>query len=879
MPSDNSLTPMMEQYFRLKGEHRDALLFFRLGDFYELFYEDAKIASPILEIALTSRQKVPMCGVPHHAASSYLAKLLRHGYKVAVCEQVEDPKTAKGVVKREVVKVLTPGTAVEIDLEESKENTYVASVITSSEGWGMAFVDLVSGDMRTLQGAPSEMRLLADEIFKISPKEILFPEGGESELQEWLAPDGWISLTRSPVEDWLFDYPQAAQVLRDHFGVKFLSGFGLEDKPLAVQAAGALLYYLRKIRKEALVLVHRLSYLHASQHLVLDGVTVKNLELVRNLRDGRVKGSLLDIIDFTATSMGGRLLRSWLLRPLIDIDEIRGRLDAVEDALRQTIARHEVRGLMKDVLDLERLTGRISLAAAHPRDLVALKKSLSLLPSIEDNLASFSAGPFKEIRERWDNARDIEGLIAKAILDEPAFLLTEGGIVKDGYHEELDELRAVSRSGKVFIAQLEKRERERTGIASLKVRYNKVFGYYIEVTKPNLRFVPLDYARKQTLVGSERFLTPELKEHEEKVLHAEEKIKTLEYRLFQEVRETISKETHRLQAIAADIAALDVLLSMAECAAQRNYCRPDVDDGDVIQIREGRHPIIEVCQNEPFIPNDADLDCREDQILIITGPNMGGKSTFLRQVALVAILGQMGAFVPASSASLGTVDRIFTRIGAMDFLSVGQSTFMVEMLETAGILHNATARSLILLDEVGRGTSTFDGLSIAWAVVEYLHEREGLRAKTLFATHYHELTDLALTLARIKNYHVSVRERKDEIIFLRKIVEGPSDQSYGIHVAKLAGIPREVIDRAREILFNLEKLELDDAGVPRLSYRARSRRSTSQMFLFPEDREAGLLQDIKEEIASLDLSSLTPLQALNVLSRLKEQIDSGPKIQ
>jgi len=523
--------------------------------------------------------------------------------------------------------------------------------------------------------------------------------------------------------------------------------------------------------------------------------------------------------------------------------------------------------------------GNISLAAAHPRDLVALKRSLAPLPGIQEGIRTLSAKLFRDILSRWDSAGDVVDLIEKAILDEPAFLLTEGGIIKDGYHAELDDLRSVSRSGKTLIAQIEKRERERTGIGSLKVRYNKVFGYYIEVTKPNLPQVPPDYMRKQTLVGSERFLTPELKDYEEKVLHAEERIGVLENRLFLEVREAVARETHRLQRIAADVACLDVLLSMAECAARRNYARPEVDDGEAIVIREGRHPVIEVSQGEPFIPNDTDIDGGDNQILIITGPNMGGKSTYLRQVALISILGQAGSFVPAKSARLGLVDKIFTRIGAMDFLSVGQSTFMVEMLETASILHNATSRSLILLDEVGRGTSTFDGLSIAWAVAEYLHEREGLRAKTLFATHYHELTELALTMKRIKNYHVAVKEWKDEVIFLRKIIPGPSDQSYGIHVAKLAGIPRDVIDRAREILFNLENQELDEAGLPRLAYRTRKNHDRNQLMLFAEDREFALLKDLRSEIEGLDLSSLTPLEALNILGGLKDRLKPGMKPQ
>jgi DNA mismatch repair protein MutS len=875
MAKDTSLTPMMEQYFRLKELHPDAILFFRLGDFYEMFYEDAHTAAPVLDITLTSRQKVPMCGVPYHAVSSYVPKLLRQGFKVAICEQVEDPQAAKGVVRREVIKVLTPGTAVEVETEEAKEGTFIVSLALEEDGWGMALADLSAGEVRTLEGAWSEAKLLADEIFKAAPKEILYPRGAEDALRRALPRDGESEAALSPAEGWLFDPPQAARAVLEHFGAKSLAGFGLEDKPRAVAAAGALLAYIKKVRRDSLALVHRLSYLHAGGHLVLDATTVRNLELVRNLRDGRTRGTLLDVIDFTVTAPGGRLLRSWLLRPLLDIAAIAARQDAVAEALGATIARRELREALKGVLDLERIVGKIALAAAHPRDLVALKRSLAPLPRLAGEVRSLSSGLFRELAARWDNAADVAALVDKAILDEPAFLLTEGGLVKDGWNGELDELRSVSRSGKSFIAQLERRERERTGIGSLKVRYNKVFGYSIEVTKPNLSQVPPDYTRKQTLVNAERFLTPELKDYEEKVLHAEERIGVLEHRLFLEVRETVARETRRLQRIAADVAALDVLLALAECAARRGYVRPVVDDGDALRIEAGRHPVIETTQAEPFIPNDLDVDTIEDQILIITGPNMGGKSTFLRQAALIVLLGQMGAFVPAKAARLGLVDRVFTRIGAMDFLSVGQSTFMVEMLETAAILHNATPRSLILLDEVGRGTSTFDGLSIAWAVAERLHEREGVRPKTLFATHYHELTELGLTLPRIKNYHVSVREWKDEVVFLRRIVAGPSDRSYGIHVAKLAGIPRDVIDRAREILFNLEKRELDETGLPRLASRGRPAGDRSQRLLFAEDRETALLRELKEQIEALDLAALTPLEALNVLAGLKDRLAMG----
>jgi DNA mismatch repair protein MutS len=872
MTRESSPTPMMHQYLRLKKAHPDAILLFRLGDFYEMFYEDAKTAAPILEIALTSRQKVPMCGVPFHAVSSYIARLLKRGFKVAISEQLEDPKKARGVVKRDVVKVLTPGTAVEVDLEGAKESVFVAGVSRSANGWGLALIDLASGRMRTTQGTWGEARSLADELFRASPKEIVFPEDDEPEIESLTAPLASDPPVKSPLEAWAFNFPQARGLLLEHLGVTTLAGFGLEDKELAVSAAGALLHYLKKIRKDSLNLVQQISYFHVSQHLILDATTIKNLELVRNLRDGRVKDSLLDVIDTTVSPLGGRLLKSWLLEPLVDPAAINVRLEAVDEWLRKTVERRELRDQLKGVLDLERLTGKISLAAAHPRDLIALKRSLEPLPAVGAALASFAAPLVAEIRAGWDNGLDIRELVGAAILDEPAFLLTEGGIIREGFDAELDGLRGASRSGKSFIAQLEIRERQRTGISSLKVRYNKVFGYYIEVTKPNLHLVPADYSRKQTLVGSERFLTPELRDHETKVLAAEERSAEIENRLFVEVRSRIAAETPRLQRIASAVAQLDALAALAELASQRNYSRPAVNSGDRIVIREGRHPVIETATAEPFIPNDTLLDRDDDQILIVTGPNMGGKSTYLRQVALIVILAQMGSFVPASAAELGVVDRVFTRIGAMDFLNVGQSTFMVEMLETANLLNNATPRSLILLDEIGRGTSTFDGLSIAWAVAEHLHDQEEVRAKTLFATHYHELTELALTMKRIKNYHVAVKEWKDEVIFLRKILPGPSDRSYGIHVAKLAGLPRAVVDRAREVLFNLEKLELDEAGAPRLAYRTRARRDKSQLLLFREEREQERLRAIRDELADCDISALTPLEALNFLNNLKDRL-------
>jgi DNA mismatch repair protein MutS len=877
MSTKKTLTPMMEQYLNLKRKHPDSLLFFRLGDFYEMFYEDAKKASPVLEIALTSRQKVPMCGIPYHAAESYLTKLLKHGFKVAICEQVEDPKTAKGVVKRDVVKVLTPGTAVELDIQEDRENTFVSSLVFEEDSWGLAIIDLVSGQLKTTQSDPESRMVLADELFRFSPKEIIYPQGQESQVEDILMFNNLGNMMKSPQEDWLFDFAQARSILMDQFQVKSLEGYGLADKPFAVSAAGALLYYLKKLRKDSLLLIHRMAYIQTHQHMTLDTSTIKNLELVKNLREGKRSGSLLDILDATGTSMGARLLKSWLLQPLMDTTSIELRLESVEELLEATIQRHELRDTLKEIYDLERLTGKISLGVANARDLIALHRSLIPLPQIQKMLTSFSSGRLKGILDAWDNGHDLVELIERSIKEDPAYATTEGGIIKKGYNSELDDLRKISHSGKSFITQLEKKEKERTGISSLKIRYNKVFGYYIDVTKPNLPMVPPDYIRKQTLVNSERFITEELKEYEDKVLNAEERIGELEYQLFLEVRGKVAEEARRLHKMALDIATLDVLSSLAEVASQKNYTRPVVNTGEAVRILGGRHPVIEETNEEPFVPNDVFLNRDEDQILIVTGPNMGGKSTYLRQVALICILAQMGSFVPAEESEIGVVDRVFTRIGAMDFLAVGQSTFMVEMLEAANILNNATSRSLILLDEIGRGTSTFDGLSIAWAIAEYLHENENTRPKTLFATHYHELTELALTLTRIKNYHVSVKEWKEDIIFLRKIVSGPSDQSYGIHVAKLAGIPRPVIDRAKEILFNLEKKELDDAGVPKIAYRSSAQKDKSQLLLFQEDLERETLEELREEITKCDLNALSPIEALNLLDKLKNKLRNRDK--
>lgn len=868
---ENSITPMMQQYLRIKKQYQDCLLLFRLGDFYELFYEDAKVAASILDIALTSRQRVPMCGVPYHAVQSYLNKLLRSGYRVAICEQVEDPRLAKGVVKREVVRVLTPGTAVEIELEEPREGMVLMSLFLEDDGWGLASVDMIGGRIRATQRKEKLRERLTDEVYRLSPREIVCPQNQEKEIVFLLGATIQNSVTISPVEDWIFDLAQARSLLFSHFGVESLEGFGLEGKALACRASGALLHYLRTLRPESLRSIEGVTTYEISDFMILDSTAIRNLELIRNIRDGREKDSLLDVMDMTVTAAGARLLRFWLLEPLIDREQIRRRQDVVEDFYHHTIERQELRKLLRQTGDLERLTGKISLGVANPRDLISLKKSIWLLPEIRRLLEPLNSSWLQEIKNQWDEAAEIADLIDKSIMDEPAAILDEGGIIKEGYSSELDELRQISHSGKTFIASLEKKERERTGIASLKVRYNQVFGYFIEITKPNIPLVPPDYVRKQTLVNSERFITPELKEYEEKVLSAEERIRELENQLFLEIREKVSVEAMRLKIIARRLAELDVFSSLAQLAVERRYVRPEVNDSDRLWIKDGRHPIIEKTMAEPFVPNDVDMDREEKQILIITGPNMGGKSTYIRQVALICIMAQMGSFVPASEAKIGLIDHLFTRIGATDYLSLGQSTFMVEMIETANILHNVTPRSLILLDEIGRGTSTFDGLSIAWAVAEYLHELEEIRPKTLFATHYHELTELELTLKRVKNYHVMVKEHKGEVIFLRKVVPGPTDQSYGLHVAKLAGVPRSVIARAKEILFNLERKEINSSGEPRLSHRRLKGGSKEQLWLFSEDQRRQLLEELEENLISQDLDRLTPFEALEWLHTWKKK--------
>ncbi|MCG0237771.1 MAG: DNA mismatch repair protein MutS [Firmicutes bacterium] len=864
------MTPMFNQYRQFKAQYPDCLLFFRLGDFYELFMEDAEIAARELDLVLTGRDagavgRVPMCGVPYHSAENYIAKLIEKGYKVAICEQVEDPKQAKGLVRREVVRVVTPGTLVEPRLLEEKRNHYLAAVCQGKTGFGLAYADLSTGEFAAceLQGA-SGLRQLLEELGRLEPREVLLEPGLETApgITEPLKLQG---AAFQAYDAKAFRHPDAYRRLCEHFGTHSLRGFGLEELELATRAAGAVLQYLEETQKTSLGHITGIQVYFPGEYMTLDPATRRNLEITRSIRDGSRKGTLLSVLDRTVTSMGGRMLRSWLERPLIRLADIQARHEAVAELVENPLMRAELRSLLQDVYDLERLAGRIAYGNANARDLVALKHSLVALPSLKILLGDARSRRLQELRDQLDMLDDVRDLIERAIDDDPPYNLNEGGLIKSGYNAEVDRLRKAAREGKGWIAALEVREREKTGIKSLKIGYNKVFGYYIEVTRPNLHLVPDYYIRKQTLAGAERFITPELKEIEEQVLGAEEKVVALEYQLFTEVRQQVAKEVARIQASARAVAELDALASFAEVASAYGYVRPEMNDGDEIWIKDGRHPVLErVLPEGSFVPNDCLLDTRENRLLLITGPNMGGKSTYMRQVALICLMAQAGSFVPAAEARLGVVDRIFTRVGASDDLATGQSTFMVEMTEVAAILHAATRRSLIVLDEIGRGTATFDGLSIAWAVAEYIADPERLGAKTLFATHYHELCELEGLIPGVKNYSVAVRERGEEVAFLYKIVRGGADRSYGIQVARLAGLPRAVIERAQEILATLEQQE-GQRRSRREAAMARARQPVQLTFF--EARP----HPVVEELLSLNVMALTPLEALNLLYRLQEK--------
>ncbi len=863
---------MIEQYLRIKSQYPDAILFYRMGDFYEMFFEDAQVASRELEITLTSRNKgdkesVPLCGVPHHAADSYVARLIQRGYKVAICEQTEDPKQAKGLVSRDVVRVVTPGTVVDGDYLEAESNNYLMAVSHNRPLFGVALLDLSTGDFKGCE--VENIASVVTEAARNDPREILLSEDfqhiPEFDSFKRALGGGFINILANNY----FDLREARQSLDEHYVFLEKSGLRRPDCEAVLVAAAAVLRYVKENQQSTLSHLKSLSYFYVRDYMVVDDTTKRNLELTESLSGGRGKGSLLRLLDDSVTAMGARMLREWLLYPLLDLKEIERRLDAVGELIEKKMEGMDLRESLKKVYDLERLNTRIVMARANGRDLVALKSSIDRLPMIRKILQGFEAPLLRMILTALDDLQDVGGIIEESIREDPPMTLKEGGIIKDGYNEELDELRQVIRRGRTWIAHLEKEEKDRTGINSLKVRFNQVFGYYIEITKTHVDRVPEEYTRKQTLTNAERFITPRLKEYESQVLGAEEKINRLEYELFDKIRGRVSKENRRIQQTASSLGQLDVLASFARAADRNNYRRPCLNEGTEIVVRSGRHPVVEQLRpSEVFVPNDILCDCNENQLLIITGPNMAGKSTFLRQVALIVLMAQIGSFVPAETASIGIVDRIFTRVGASDNLVQGQSTFMVEMMETARILSEATPRSLLILDEIGRGTSTFDGLSIAWAVAEHIHDAPNLGAKTLFATHYHELTELTLTKPRAKNFNFAVREWNEEIIFLRKIVAGGTSRSYGIQVARLAGLPKEVIERAKEILVNLEKDELTRGGVPRLALEKGKGLPPGQLGLFSVEDEW-----IKTELRRMSVETMSPIEAINKLHELKKRID------
>jgi DNA mismatch repair protein MutS len=877
----------MRQYFDAKRLHRDAIVFFRMGDFYEMFYEDALTASRALELTLTSRSRdaegnnIPMCGIPHHAADGYLTRLVRKGYRVAICEQVEDPRKAKGLVKREVVRVVSPGTLTDSGYLDAREPAFLMAIVAAAarrgadeEGpLGVALIDLSTGEFTTAEyhGAAG-LQAVNDEIAVLRPRELVVPE--ESDVIEHLTEAARLQIAVTRADQWSFEADAARQTLLDQLDTHGLEGFGLDGRPAAVRAAGGLVRYLRDTQKVDLAHVRAVRFKPAADALLIDPITLQHLEIVKGSEGGSA-GSLLHEIDRTITAMGGRLLRSWLLRPLVALEPVRDRLDAVEDLAFRAVERGRFRDALKGVQDLERLVARTALGTAGPRDMLALGRSIAAIPTCRQTLEDMRAPLLRSLSAELDDLLDVREWVERTIVDEPPVLARDGGAIRDGVDADLDAVRVISRSGRQVIAEMEERERARTGISSLKVRFNRVFGYYIEISKSNLGAVPDDYQRKQTIAGGERFTTPALKEYEEKVLGADERILEHELRIFETLRQQVAVQAPRIQDTARALAALDVLAGLAETAAVSNYTKPHVHDGDEYLVVEGRHPVVERFSRDPFVPNDIDLNGGTRQLVLLTGPNMGGKSTYLRQTALIPILAQIGSFVPAREAKVPIVDRIFARVGASDNIARGQSTFMVEMQETANILHSASSRSLVVLDEIGRGTSTFDGLSIAWAVAEFLATNERARPKTLFATHYHELTDLADALPGIVNAHVAAREWKDDIIFLRKIVPGRADRSYGIQVARLAGLPSKVVDRAKEILQGLERDELSRGGKPTLS-GTRGGPDSYQMGLFatPAEKSPGS-DEVARRLRELAIDDTTPRRALEILAELKETLNSA----
>ena len=875
------LTPMMQQYMQTKKEYPDCILFYRLGDFYEMFFDDALTASKELEITLTGKncgleERAPMCGVPYHAVDGYLNRLVSKGYKVAICEQMEDPATAKGLVKRDVVRIVTPGTNLDTQALDETKNNYIMCIAYASDHYGVSVADVSTGEYMVTEIENSEK--LFDEIYKFMPSELICNEAFYMSGMDFELLKEKLGITVYSLDSWYFDDAICERILKEHFHAGTIEGLGLADYDCGVIAAGALMQYLVETQKRDLSHISHLTIYAAGKYMLLDSSTRRNLELCETLRDKQKRGSLLWVLDKTKTAMGARTLRKYIEQPLIDKNAIEKRLDAVDELMKNAISREEIREYLSPVYDLERLVCKITYQSANPRDLIAFQTSLAMLPHIKCILSDMQTPLLKELYEELDTLEDLCKLVSDSIREDPPIAMKEGGIIKDGYNAEVDKLRNAKSDGKDWLAKLEADEREKTGIKNLRIKYNKVFGYYLEVTNSFKDLVPDYYTRKQTLANAERYIIPELKELEDTILGAEDKLYALEYQLYSEVRDTIGKEVVRIQKTAKAIAKLDAFASLALVAEQNNYVRPKMNDKGLIDIKDGRHPVVEkMISNDMFICNDTYLNGKKDRISIITGPNMAGKSTYMRQTALIVLMAQIGSFVPASSANIGVVDRIFTRVGASDDLASGQSTFMVEMTEVANILRNATSKSLLILDEIGRGTSTFDGLSIAWSVIEYISNSKLLGAKTLFATHYHELTELEGKIENVNNYCIAVKEKGDDIIFLRKIVKGGADKSYGIQVARLAGVPQSVTDRAKEIVEELvqadvtgriKDIEVQGQESSKQKTKHFDEVDLAQMSLFDTVKD----DDVIKEIKDLDLANLTPIDALNTLYQLQNKL-------
>ena len=872
---------MMQEYKKVKEDYKDCVLMYRVGDFYEMFFEDAIRVSKMLEITLTGKEcglpeRAPMCGVPYHAVDTYVSRLIQKGQKVAICDQVEDPKLAKGLVKREVTRVVTPGTNMDLSGSDETRNNFLMSIVCTEDRFGIAACDVSTGEFMLTE--VDKTAKLTDEIYKLSPSEIIC---NEPLLMSGLDIEdlrGRLGIMVEAMDPRYFGDTICRKTLLDHFHVGSIEGLGIAEFTCGVNAAGALLSYLFETQKTDLAHISCIRPYHTEEFMVLDGSSMRNLELVETLREKEKRGSLFWVLDKTRTAMGARMLRTWIEQPLLDVNAIQARLDAIEALNKNEITCAEIREYLNPVYDLERLAARISYKSANPRDLVALKGSLQMLPHIKSQLTELDADRFRGFLDSFDTLSDLYELIDVSIIDDPPLVMKEGGIIRDGYNEDVDEYRRARTEGKAWLAELEAQEREKTGIHTLKVKYNRVFGYVIEVSNSFKDMVPDTYTRKQTLVGGERYTMPRLKELEDKILGAEDKLNSLEYELYSDVRDEIGSNITRIQNAARIVAEIDVLASLSEVARKNHYVRPKITTDGAIDIKGGRHPVVErMIENEAFVPNDTVLDNRKKRISIITGPNMAGKSTYMRQTALIVLMAQIGSFVPAKSAKIGVVDRIFTRVGASDDLASGQSTFMVEMTEVANILRSATAKSLLILDEIGRGTSTFDGLSIAWAVIEYVADRKIIGAKTLFATHYHELTELEGKLDGVNNYCIAVKEKGDGIVFLRKIVKGGADKSYGIQVARLAGVPEAVLSRAQQLLGELSSADItaaieNIAGAPRVKSKSvhYDEVDLSQMSLFDTVSDA----DVIKELSEMDLQTMTPIDALNELYRLQNKLNN-----